>query len=549
MTSFRRVGPTLLFALTATMGFAQTGDYAPGEVLVKFRGNVATASAYLNLANRPIRATVKRTLAQIGTTKVKLPAGMSVTDGVNYYKRLSYVEYAEPNHIRQPHYIPNDPRLNQQYGIDRMKVKEGWDLTKGSADVIIAIIDSGIDLNHEDLKDKLVPGYDFSSNDPDPSWEPGFGGDHGVHVSGCAAAHTDNGIGVSGPGFNARIMPLKIFPNSFAENSAAAMIFAADNGAKVINMSYGGPGESATERNAVNYAWSKGLVLLGSAGNDGTTNKNYPAAFENVIAVGATNAQDLRAGWSTYGPDWVNVGAPGENIMSTVPGGYANATGTSMSSPMASGVVALLWAFAAPGTTNAEIRAALEDTTDPISNGGFIKGRVNALRALQALDQGDPNLSNVVAVSKWLGEFEFGSFTDLHASDSNFYIVTTNQTSLGEVAAANVDFTLEGPATNLREAHFLVEANGETGSTGQLYLWDYTANKYVLIKAFALRPDNVRREKLMLPLNLTKYVSGGNIRAGLRSIGPNRLPRQWVRGGFEFKIGFAQISTRENRTP
>lgn len=548
MMSFRRVGPTLLFAIAATMGFAQAGDFAPGEVLIKFRGNAMAAKTYSTFANQPIRAQTMRTLPQIGSVKVKLPPGMSVKDGVNYYKRLSYVEYAEPNHIRRPHYIPNDPRLNQQYGIDRMKVKEGWDLTKGSADVIIAIIDSGIDLNHEDLRDKLVPGYDFSDNDPDPSWEPGFGGDHGVHVSGCAAAHTDNGIGVSAPGFNSRIMPLKIFPNSFAENSAAAMIFAADNGAKVINMSYGGPGESATERNAVNYAWNAGVVLLGAAGNDGTTNRGYPAAFENVIAVGATNAQDLRAGWSTYGPDWVNVGAPGENIMSTVPGGYANATGTSMASPMAAGVVALLWAFAAPETTNAEIRQALETTTDPISNGGFINGRVNALRALEALDPGEPNVSDPVAVDLWLGASSSGSVGDLLATDQDFYSVTSADSSLGQVGGAVVDFTLTGPATNLREAQLYLEANAVTGTTGQLYLWDYTTSKYVLIKAFAVRPKVVKRERLLLPLDLTKYVSGGNIRAGIRAIGPNRAPRPWGAGPFDLLIGYARIETRERRS-
>lgn len=547
MINFRRVGPALLFALAATMGIAQTGDFAPGEVLVKYRGSASAVNAYSSFANRPIKAQTLGTLKQIGTTRVKLPTGMSVKDGINYYKRLSYVEYAEPNHIRRPHYITNDPRLNQQYGIDRMKVKEGWDLTKGSADVIIAIIDSGIDLNHEDLKDKLVPGYDFSDNDPDPSWEPGFGGDHGVHVSGCAAAHTDNGIGVSAPGFNCRIMPLKIFPNSFAANSAAAIMFAADNGAKVINMSYGGPGESATERNAVDYAWNAGVVLLGSAGNDGTTNRGYPAAFNNVIAVGATNSQDLRAGWSTYGPDWVDVGAPGEDIMSTVPGGYANATGTSMSSPMAAGVVGLLWSFAAPDATNAEIRAALEDTTDPISNGGFIKGRVNAQRALEALDPGEANVTEPVAVDMWLGASASGSVGDVMAADQNTYDVTTSATNLGQVGAAMVDFTLTGPATNLREAFFYIRAHGVTGSTGQLYLWDYTTSKYVLIKAFALRPKVTGEERILLPLDLSKYVSGGNIRAGIRAIGPNRSPRPWGSGPFDLKIDHVQIQTRERR--
>ncbi len=545
----KKVGACLILGLVAAYSQAQSSEYAKNEVLVKFKGTLSAASNYATVANRSIRATTLRVLPQIVVHKIKVPTGMSVPDAVAYYKRLSYVEYVEPNYIRRPFYTPNDPRIGQQYAIDRIRAREAWDLTKGSSSVIIAIIDSGIDLNHEDLKDKLVPGWDFSSNDSDPSWEPGFGGDHGVHVSGCAAAHTDNGKGVVAPGFNCLIMPLKIFPNSFAENSAAAMMFAADNGAKVINMSYGGYSESITERNAVNYAWNRGLVLLAAAGNDGITNKHYPSAFENVIAVGATNSADLRAGFSNYGPDWVDVGSPGEDIMSTIPGGYGNATGTSMASPVAAGVVGLLWSFAAPGTTNVEIRAALENTTDPISNGGFAKGRINAFRALQTLDPGPPNVSDPVAVSVWSGAAGNGSVADLLGSDGNSYDVTTSETSLGQVGGAVIDFAFTGNTSNLREANFFIESNSASGASGQLYFWDYTTSKYVLIKAFASRPSGTSREKIQLSLNLTKYVSGGNLRAAVRAIGPHRLPRRWATGPFDFKIGFVSIETREIRTP
>lgn len=542
MNLFRRIGAVLLLASPVAMGFSQVSEFAPREVLVKFRGTAAASDYYATNANRAINAQTIGKISRLNVTKVKVPAGMALNDAIAYYNGLSTVEYAEGNPKRYKQYIPNDPRWSMQYGPRNVKAPEGWNLTKGSANVIIAIIDDGIAATHEDLDSKKVPGYDYSDNDNDPTTTE----DHGTHCAGIAAAATDNGKGVAGTGFNCRIMPLKIFPNSFAAVSAQAIIHAADNGAKVISMSYGGYGENITERNAVNYAWGKGVVLLGATGNDGIQNQLFPAAFQNVIAVGSTGTTDTRSNFSNYGPSWADVAAPGEDIESTVNGGYAQFTGTSMSTPMAAGVVGLLWSFAQPGTTATQIRAALENNTDPISNGGFAKGRINAFKALSSLDPGSADISAAVAAAMWTGAGSSGAFTDLVTSDANFYTVTTQGTSLGQVGGVVVDFTLTGSASGLRESLAHIEANGATGSSGQFYLWDYTTSKYVLIKAFALRPTGVKREKIILPLNLTKYVSAGNIRAAIRAVGPHRNPRNWSEGAFDFKIGFVQISTRPN---
>lgn len=542
MNLFRRIGAVLLLASPVAMGFSQVSEFAPREVLVKFRGTSAASNYYASNANRAINAQTISKISKLNVTRVKVPAGMALNDAIAYYSSLPTVEYAEGNPKRYKTYIPNDPRWSTQYGPRNVKAPEAWNLTKGSNTVIIAIIDDGIAATHEDLDSKRVPGYDYSDNDNDPSTTE----DHGTHVAGIAAAATDNGKGVAGTGFNCRIMPLKIFPNAFAATSAQAIIHAADNGAKVINMSYGSYSENITERNAVNYAWGKGVVLLGGTGNDGVQQPFYPGAHANVIGVGSTGTSDTRSNFSNYGPSWADVAAPGEDIESTVNGGYAQFTGTSMSGPMAAGVVGLLWSFAQPGTTATQIRAALENNTDPISNGGFKFGRVNAYKALLSLDPGSANLTNPVAASMWTGAGSSGTFTDLATSDGNYFTVTTEGTSLGQVGGAVVDFTLTGPASGLRESLIYLEANGATGSSGQLYLWDYTTSKYVLIKAFALRPTGVKREKIILPINLTKYVSAGNIRAGIRAVGPHRNPRNWSAGAFDFKIGFVQISTRPN---
>ena len=547
MNRYSRALLALAVGMVCAIASGQSAQFAQGEVLVKFRGPVQYANSYANMANSAIRAQSLRAIKRINTHQIKLPAGMSVMDAVAYYKRLPYVQYAEPNYKKDPYFVPNDPRFNQQFGPTITKCPEAWDLTQGSASVIIAIIDSGIEASHEDFAGKLVPGFDFSDNDPNPDWTDSGVGDHGVHVAGIAGAATNNAKGVAGTGFNCKIMPLKIFPNSFDSVSAAAIIHAADNGAKVINMSYGSGFPSQTELDAVNYAWSRGVVLVAASGNDGSPNQGYPAAFPNVIAVGATNSQDLITGFTTGNDTWLDVVAPGEDIMSTVGGNtYANNTGTSMASPMTAGIVGLLWSIAIPGTTNAQVRQALESTTDAVANnnGKSKFGRVNALKAVQAMDPGSATISDVVGVTMWTGANASGSATDLNTSDQNFFTVLTAETNLGQVGGAIVDIAFNGDVSNLRESLLFLEANGPTAAAGQVYLWNYATSKYTLVKAFPMRPTGVKRERINIPKNLTNYVSGGNLRLGIRAVGANRLPRMWPHGPFDFKLGFVQVSTR-----
>lgn len=531
----------LILALSGVMALGQMNEFVPGEVIVKFKAGMNTSRH--NMAHGAIKASVKHLIPKLGVQTARIPSGMRVMDAVAYYRSLPTVQYAEPNYKGEYHYIPNDPRFGQQYGPTIIKAPQAWDITKGATSVVIAILDSGFEMNHQDMAGKFTAGWDFEDNDPNPGWDGEV--NHGIHVAGIAGAATDNAIGIAGSGFDCRIMPLRLGTVPTAAASAAALIFAADNGAKVASMSYGRGAESSLERDAINYAWSRGLVLLASSGNDGTQNQSWPAAFTNVIAVGATNAADQRAGFSTWGP-WVNVGAPGVAIWSHVENnGYEAWDGTSMACPMAAGVVGLMWSVAIPGTTNAQIRQALESTTDPISNGGFANGRINAQRACEAMDPGSATISPVNDVSMWQGSGQGGSATDLHTSDSNFFSVTSMDTSLGQLASAHVDITFNGATNNLREAFAYIEGNAPMGVAGQLYLWNYTTGKYVLIKAFALRPVGVKREKIILPKNLTPYVSGGNMRMGIRGLGPKRPPRDWPHGTFDLQLGFVEVATRE----
>lgn len=542
MRLFGRIVPALLTVLAATAAFGQADEFVKGEVLVKFKGVGSVNTLSAGQANSAIGASNKRVINQISVHNVKLPSGMDVMDAVAYYRSLTTVQYAEPNFKGKYYYTPNDPMLNQQYGVNITKCKEAWNLTKGKATVVIAVIDSGFDLTHEDMQGKFVPGWDFAENDNDPTFDSV---DHGVHCAGIAGAATDNGKGVAASSFNCKVMPLKLGDVPETALHAQALIYAADHGAKVASMSYGN-GDSQTSLNAVNYAWNKGMVLLAAAGNDGTTNKGYPAAYDKVIAVGATNSSDLRTNFSTHGADWVDVGAPGAAILSTIPGGYAAWDGTSMACPMAASIVGLLWSISAPGTTNTQIRNALESSTDPIGNGGFKFGRVNALKACQKLDTSSATISPATGVSVWEGTDATGTVVDVTATDGNAFRVNSTPTSLGHIAGASVDITFNGPSSGLQEAFVLVEANSSvTGTTGQLFLWNYSSNKFVLIKAIALRPSGVKRERVTLPLNLSNYVSGGQMKLGVRALGPKRAPRTWPKGTFEFSLGFVQVGTRE----
>ncbi len=346
------------------------------EVLVKFRDRAAAAAAHARLG-----ATVSEELAQIGVSVVKLPAGLTPERAVESYARLPEVEFAEPNFLSRAIHVPNDTSWSQQYGPTKLRCEQAWDMQKGDASVVIAIVDTGVDKNHGDLKAKLVAGFDFVSNDSDPD----DGNGHGTHCAGIAAAVTDNALGVAGVAIHCKVMPVRVLDNfGSGSNSdvASGINWAADNGAKVVSLSLGGTSKSTTLEQAVNYAWNKGVVVIAAAGNNGNTTKFYPAAYGNCIAVAATDRNDARASFSTHG-SWVDVAAPGVGIYSTYDGnGYRSLDGTSMACPHVAGLAGLIWSHVGPYETHRAVRERIQYTGDFV--GTFVtSGRVNAENALK----------------------------------------------------------------------------------------------------------------------------------------------------------------------
>ena len=297
---------------------------------------------------------------------------------------VATVEY---DHAREASYSPGDPGLSDQWGLKKTGFRSAWDATRGEG-VRIAVVDSGIAAGHPDLGGKVVAQKDFVNEDGVADDDLG----HGTHVAGIAAARTGNGTGISGGCPGCEILVAKTMQGRIGYDSdvAEGIIWAADNGADVINLSLTGPAPSDLLKRAINYAWNEGAVVVAAAGNSGDGTVQYPAAYSNAIAVAATTRSDERASFSTIG-GWVDVSAPGVGVLSTLPGGYGYMNGTSMATPH---VAALAGLLADEGLSNEQIKNRIVSNAVDLGPGGrdpyFGIGRMDAARALNRPVQQPP---------------------------------------------------------------------------------------------------------------------------------------------------------------
>jgi thermitase len=360
---------------------APVSDFSQEQILVKFKPDVSLPEAAE--VHRQLGGQVKETISGIGVQVVTVPKGQALAKA-QAYSANARVAYAEPDFLVQALGSPNDPWFPNQWGMVRIQALQAWDVTTGSPNINIAILDTGVDLDHPDLASKIVKNINFTSS---PTADDVYG--HGTHVAGIAAAITNNGIGVAGLGYSSAIMNVKVLGDDGVGSwswIAQGIIWAADNGAEIINLSLGGPYGSATAESAINYAWNRGVVVVAAAGNYGNSAPCYPAYYTNCIAVAGTDSLDRLAGWSDYG-DWVDVAAPGVNIVSTlVSGGYGYKSGTSMASPHAAGLAALVFTVVTDsngnGRLNDEVRARIQASCDNIGVSGIGSGLINAYKAV-----------------------------------------------------------------------------------------------------------------------------------------------------------------------
>ena len=420
---------TLMLSLIPALGWAG-GGYAPGEIVLKLKSDVINSLSRMEIEPIFKNFNKGRSGAESSGTDLadiylmKVPKGEEkVYCGV--YGRKPGVAYAEPNYLHRLCVSPNDGAYPQQWNLPIIGAESAWDLETGSENVIVAVVDTGLDYRHPDLAGNLwrnageIPdngidddgngyvddelgwdfvdgsggasGEDFETPDNDPMDRHG----HGTHVAGIAGAVSNNGIGIAGVAWSCRIMPVRAGYKTSSgdgvlesDDAAQAIVYAAENGAAVINLSWGDTQKSSLVEDAVRFATERGVLVCAAAGNSNSESPLYPAALDNVsvMAVGSTDNQDKRSSFSNYG-DWVHVSAPGTGIYSTyLNDGYTTMSGTSMATPHIVGLAGLVISRF-PGLSPPEIKARIMRSVDVLQyldGKNAVSGRINAHTALSA---------------------------------------------------------------------------------------------------------------------------------------------------------------------
>lgn len=374
-----------------------------GRILVTFKPGAAREQEMQALASSDAR--VVDSLPELNV-KVATPAADRLDAVLSRLLRNPNVLYAEPERVREIAATPNDPQLSRQWGVSKIQAQSGWNISRGSQNVKIAIVDTGVDYNHPDLKYRYAGGYDFVDNDPYPRDDVG----HGTHVAGIAAASGNNGIGIAGTGWHTRILAVRSLGQNGGTDATVSkgIIWAVNQGASVINLSLGGYGYSQTLADAVAYAQRKGALVVAAAGNDAVSLKSYPAALPGVIGVAASTTSDTDAYFSNYG-DYIDISAPGVGIYSTMPTygvsmnsmgyarNYAYVDGTSMASPFVAGAAAVIKAKY-PAMTAGQIWGRLKVGANDVGTKGYDQytgyGRLNLFRSLAIPGQAYGMLKN-----------------------------------------------------------------------------------------------------------------------------------------------------------
>jgi len=406
-------------------GNPQAVEYKPGEILVKFKREISPATINGHLSNWNLA--VKKHLPQLNIRVCRIPEGMTVEQAVQSFQANPDVEYAEPNYVyHMDEVFPNDPKFGSLWGLHNVgqgggrtdadiDAPEAWEIQRGSETVIIGIVDTGVEYDHEDLQANMwinpgesgegretngidddgngyiddFRGWDFVQKDNDPK----DGNGHGTHVAGTIGAIGNNARGVTGINWRVRLMPLRFLNvqgSGYLSDAIEAILYGADMGAKILNNSWGGYQFSQALQDAIRYALQKGVLFVAAAGNEKEDNDfrpHYPSSYdlENIIAVAASDNRDRFANFTNWGKTSVDLAAPGVNILSCyLRGRYEWLSGTSMAAPHVAGVAGLVWAQF-PNLNYRQVKARILGAVDFISSFEkylFTGGRLNAARAL-----------------------------------------------------------------------------------------------------------------------------------------------------------------------
>ena len=375
----------------------------------------------------------------------------------------SKFEYCQPNYYDHILYTPSDPRAANQYALSIVHAFEAWDICKGDSNIVIGVSDTGIDFNHDDLRNNIAynlndpidgvdndydgyidnyMGWDFGSGDNNPQWnESGTSGNaiHGTFTSGLAGARTDNGVGIASMGFSNKILPIKI-SNDYGSISTGyeSIIYAAEHGCKIINCSWGSTTSHSFGRDVIEYVTEElNVIVVAAAGNDNNENLFYPASYDNVVSVAASNNVDEK--WSSSSYNWrVDISAPGQDVLSTLSNStYGTSSGTSFSSPIIASALSLIMAYYPDTLSNKQLIEVLKTTSDYIDTVGqnmnyhnkLGNGRLNLYKALQG--NFGPSLSYIdFDVQKNLSQAYAGDTAEFIGYITNYLTSSSNTTTI-----------------------------------------------------------------------------------------------------------------------
>jgi len=461
---------TFSFILTAAALVAGlTSNTAnSAEYLLKHRGVTPASVAMQTFSQTPsFRVLDRHDVGQL--IKIDIPAAQ-LTRVLARLLKDKDIEYIVPNFKLHSFEAPFDPNaLQDQWAITKVKAQEAWALAgnKGTRNVIVAVIDTGVDYNHDSLKINAVKGYDFRNNDSDPMDETGSQNPgHGTHCAGIIGATGLADGGIYGLSPEVSIMPIRFLGadgSGDLNNGIKAIDYAIANGAKVISASWGAavPASQAQPLiEAVKRASDAGVIFVAAAANDGKSNdvaSMYPAnaKFANTITVAASDVNDTKPSWSNYGKHSVDVAAPGVNIMSTLPSNkYGNLSGTSMATPLVSGLVALLLAQD-PSLTGQEIRSLLQTSAAKVTIETACNCRVDAEAAVKSVLE---KKLTVVPAAATIGKEETLQFKGLFANGQVQFVSS-------DATVATISQT--GVLTPLKEGEVTVSLTDADGRTAQ----------------------------------------------------------------------------------
>jgi flagellar hook assembly protein FlgD len=359
--------------------FDKEKEFDSREIIIKFKSGVTNDEKGQILQTLKVKELSNLDKGDFSLVSIAKGEDLrSIAENLLKYKQ---VEYVEPNYQIQAHYTPGDAGYSKQWYLKKIQMPKAWDTTKGASNITVAVIDAGVQTDHPELKGKIVSPFDVTRSSSSVSPD-----NHGTHVAGVIAA-TINKTGISGIAPNIKIMPVDVFSGDGANvyDVAEGIIYAVDHKADILNLSLGSYYYSYPLAYAVSYAQSKGVLVVAAAGNDDTSEYTYPAALPAVLGVSATDSLDRITQFSNYG-NHIDFAAPGLNIYSTISGSkYANMDGTSMASPIISGVSALILSKN-PFLSPSQVENILIKSSVDLGNKGwdyfYGYGRVDAYKAL-----------------------------------------------------------------------------------------------------------------------------------------------------------------------